>query len=353
MQNQSLTPWARHFVAIGLSTLALAAAAQAVPGNSPYGGPPAARSSVEAQKQSQAVLGRYVSGLAGQQERVDALAHMMSLGLARNAQNTTTLRSILGRNADEEEKVLAVRLLADQFDRSNPTGMNHLILADLKQQGNSASPRVAGEAIVSYARLGYLPDSMAVLKAGRERGVLNEDDYFGELAHMLESAPAAEQLEMARMIRASRNGYGRDVVAAVVISDLQGALRPETKQELARLLEENEPQLGANVREYDGIQAVFYQDWLRALALLKASDFNKNGAEVIMQRLSAPMMDTRKLYAFFTSPYAPEMLAQIPQRDRYTIMIQRMVSYPKQFPDDRRFGELAARSMETLMQHTR
>lgn len=354
MQDRLFSQMRHLVVTLAVAIFAVGAASQPFSPLPPHATARPELSPAEAQAQAQALLDSYVSSFAGRREGGNILIRASGYGLAKTAQNAATLRRIVAGNTEQEEKVVAIRMLAAQYDKTNPTGMNHLILADLKQQANSAVPRVAAIAIFGFTRLGYLPDSLAVLQAGRDRMVLDDDSYFGELAHMLPTAPPAEQLKMARMLRESKNGYARDVAAMVVTGDgSRSALSQETKQELVQFLEENEPRFGVTVSRYDLFEATRYQYWLRAIAQLKASGFDKNGAEVVLQRLSDPMLDTRKLYAFFTAPYAPEVLSQIPQRDRYTVIMQRMASYPGQFPDNPEMGEVAAMARSTLMSYTR
>lgn len=317
-------------------------------------GPQPTLSPAAAQQQAQALFDSYVSRFAGRREGGNLLIRAGAYGLPQTPRNTTALRRIVAGNTEQEEKVIAIRLLAAQYAKANPTGMNHLILADLKQQAISGLPRVAAIAIFAYSRLGYLPDSLAVLRAGRGRAVLDDDSYFGEIAHMLPGAPPSEQLEMSRMLRQSRNGYASDIAAGLVTADApRSLLTQETTQELRRFLEESEPRFSITASRYDRLEATRYQYWLRAIAQLREGGFNRNGAELVLQRLSDPMLDTRKLYAFFTAPYAPEVLGHIPQRERYTAIMQRMASYPGQFPDEPGMADVAAEARSILMEHTR
>jgi hypothetical protein len=96
-------------------------------------------------------------------------------------------------------------------------------------------------------------------------------------------------------------------------------------------------QTDGNLVEYSSASTALwysYSAWLRALASLRTSDFNKQGAELIMARLSDSKTEPRKIMAFLASEYGPPLVQQIGSKDRFASLLQRIDLYSRQNPQN-------------------
>jgi hypothetical protein len=252
--------------------------------------------------------------------------------LPRTRQNVVALRELIASNVTDEEKEVAMRLLARQYTRGDPTGMNDAIAQDLKSQIRAPNPRLARAATLAYSRLGWFPDYQEVLFAAKNRGTIDDDTYFGELAHMLMFAPATDQERLAGLLLASKNTYASPIVASMMANATLAARSPAKAQlSLAGFLEQTEPQFGPALGQFGFDIADRYSTWLQALATLRAPGGQPN-AELIMTRLDDANIDPRKVMAFLGLQYGPSFMSQVGRRSRFEPMLQRISLYARQHP---------------------
>lgn len=302
---------------------------------------PSASASAQALTKGQALFGQYMAQSRGSAQGSAALEEVFANSMPKTAQNSSSLRSLLASKVTTEEKVIVARLLAKQYALGDPTGMNHLILQDLKNLSNSQELPLARAATLAFSRLGYFPDYQDVLLTAKNRGTIEDDTYFGELAHVLAFAPAADQERLAHMLHSSKNEYASQIVAMIVNNaPVASKITSASRAELTVYLEGTEPRFSMALGQFDFVEAVRYSAWLRAVANLKASEFNKQGAEVIMAKLNDGNLDPRKVMAFLVSEFGPGLLSQIGRRTRFDSMLQRITLYSQQHPQNRDMKEI-------------
>jgi hypothetical protein len=296
---------------------------------------PGATIHASAPEKGQAVFDQYLVQSRGSAPGAAALEEVFVNGIPKTAKNSGALRSLLASKVTAEEKLMVTRLLAKQYARNDPTGMNHLILLDLKTLSASQDVPLARAATLAFSRLGFFADHQDVLLSAKDRGVIEEDTYYGELAHVFAFAPAADQERLAKVLRASRNYYASQIVAMVVNNaPVAKNIAPRSRPEFVSYLEDLEPSFSMALGQFDFVEAIRYSAWLRALANLKASDSNKQGAEVIMAKLDDGSVDPRKVMAFLVSEFGPELMTKIGQKARFDSMLQRIALYAKQHPQN-------------------
>jgi hypothetical protein len=297
---------------------------------------PISSASAQASEKGQALFGEYMARSRGSAQGSAALEEVFANGMSRTAQNSNSLRSLLTSKLTTEEKVVVVRLLAKQYALGDPTGVNHLILQDLKSMSNSQELPLSRAATLAFSRLGYFPDYQDVLLAAKNRGVIEDDTYFGELAHVLAFAPTPDQEKLADTLQSSKNEYASQIVSMIVNNaPVASKITSVTRAKLTVYLESTEPRFNMALGQFDFVEAVRYSAWLRAVANLKASEFNMQGAEVIMAKLNDGNLDPRKVMAFLVSEFGPGLLSQIGRRTDFDPMLQRITLYSQQHPQNR------------------
>lgn len=302
---------------------------------------PGASASAPALAKGQALFGQYMAQSRGSAQGSAALEEVFANGMPRTAQNSKFLRSLLASKLTTEEKVILVRLLAKQYEPGDPTGMNHLILRDLKNLSSLEELPLSRAATLAFSRLGYFPDYQDVLLAAKNRGIIEDDTYFGELAHVLAFAPPEDQEKLAHTLHSSKNEYASQIVSMIVNNAaVASKITPASRAKLTVYLESTEPRFSMALGQFDFVEAVRYSAWLRAVANLKASEFNMQGAQVIMAKLNDGNIDPRKVMAFLVSEFGPGLLSQIGRRSHFDSMLQRITLYSQQHPQNRDMKEI-------------
>ena len=108
-----------------------------------------------------------------------------------------------------------------------------------------------------------------------------------------------------------------------------------TRVALVALLSEMEPNFNTALGQFDLVEAVRYTQWLRAVSNLRASAFNRQGAELILTRLSSQDTDPRKAMAYLASEEGSDLMNQIGQRARFESVVQRISLYSMQHPQNK------------------
>jgi hypothetical protein len=139
------------------------------------------------------------------------------------------------------------RLLGDLYrDTDDPS-----VQADITEFLSAAALESTDKDIVNsaarvHSQLGYSANSLAVLEHAYKLGAITVDLYFGDMAHMLPSAPPKDQLILLKNIEAGNNRFARDVLAQMLADPAAGtALSSEVRAATARLLASWEPDPGA------------------------------------------------------------------------------------------------------------
>lgn len=289
---------------------------------------------------AQAVFNQYK--ISGRRASVaeEQLILVSSFKLPRTDSNLTDIRNLLAATGDVEEKKGLIQLLAEQYERTGSTYRNGLIIHDLKLLANSADKSVARTATFSFTRLGFLPGIEEVLRNALNTSVISTDEYYGEIAHVVAFAPSNDQGRLVHELRQSKNVYASEIIAMGVNSALFSAnWTNEVRGEIGLLLESTEPTFPEAKGRYDLAVAVQYSNWLNALAVVRSSVLNKEGAEFILNKLNDSRTDARKAMAILSSEYAPRIFQLIGERARFLVVYERISTYARQHPQNHDMAE--------------
>ena len=345
----------RALLALGLGALVGVAAAQGCPSPTGPPAPPGSAAFVECERKGQALFAEYQTKFRGMgAQGAEALLRVQALGrLATTPENANALRALLASRVTRQEKVALVPLLARQHAPNDPTGMNRLIVSDLRQLCAASDEELARAAVFALSRSGFYPDSEAVLLAARNNGVLDVDGYYGEIAHLVIYASGEDQARLVRTLRAGTNRYSADI-AFNVFNSARPRFGSAARTELLAFAEAMEPKFGVMASQYDYIEGLRYADWLLALAALKFPDSPNNAAEFVMATVDQPLIDPRKIAAVLISPEARStVIAIIGVRSRFDRMLEIVDRYPKQHPGSVALRELPGNAREAVATNTR
>jgi len=249
-----------------------------------------------------------LSGLAG---RI-ALDEIYAKGVPATPQSAALARALLNSgHLSRDEKIPLIRILASLYNRENTSGANSDIAQDLKILATDSDREIAHNATLYYSRLDYLPETESVLKKAFQSGAFSADDYYGELAHLIPSAPPEKQKEFLAKIRASSNSFATEVLTMALNSgqDFNAAPFLKASEDMAMLLRAHEPQFSSGVGEFGLGQAVAYTEWVRASAAIESQKSGRSVDDIIVAKLSEPGTDPRKVMGYLASPQAAPLLA--------------------------------------------
>ncbi|HSV53285.1 MAG TPA: hypothetical protein VLJ57_14295, partial [Burkholderiaceae bacterium] len=246
------------------------------------------------------------SGAAGS----DIIGTIAAIGfLPSTRANVDEALSLLKSNITKEEKVDLLRLLGvnlywDTKDPSIRADIARILSATALE---SDDKDIINAATLVYTRLGYFPNSLAVLDRAYKLGAITQQDHYGEMAHMFPFAPSADQLMLIRNIEAGKNDFSRDVLVGRLANPLfTSCLSPDVQASAVSLLAKWEPDLGDPHSGFGGVEATIWQHWLGASVALNAQLSGEPERAAMAKLLKVDeAADPRKLIAaLWTEPSA-------------------------------------------------
>lgn len=278
----------------------------------------------------------------------ETLEEIHARGLARNAQNLARVRALLASTVSSAEKSILVKILGQLYANDNPTGGNQDIVTDLRMAINAQDPALAQVAVLTYSRLAYFPDFVSVLRSARDRRLIGDDVYYGEIAHIVYFAPAEAQPELLSIVRQARNTYATQILS--YLSHDPGALRKLTsasKRVLLAMFEESEPAMPQALGEL-GIEADIYAMWLHALATLKSDLTNDRYDAIVLAHLNHANTDPRKIMGYLASNDGAALMRRVGSRAPFAQALERIDLYARQLPQSRRMRDMVHEVAQTL-----
>jgi hypothetical protein len=207
---------------------------------------------------------------SGQEGRAK-LDEVYSLGLEVNADNIKLIRSLLASNISFDEKIALTRILASLYSPQSTNEFNNAILSDLRGLAASGHKELGRTATYAYSRSGYFPDSVEMLTRSRDIGYFGDQDFYGELAHLLPYAPEDVQSEIIAKIKSSRNLYAAEILAAMVNNPEHLTRLPlSTRGGVMALLAGTEPKFSQATGTFSFSEGIQFTYWLHAMATLRA-----------------------------------------------------------------------------------
>ncbi|HYD94934.1 MAG TPA: hypothetical protein VEC01_06385 [Noviherbaspirillum sp.] len=263
------------------------------------------------------------------------------LGIRKTRANVMAIRTLLVSRVPAEEKVALARLLGSLYSPADATGMNAAIAQDLRRLARAEQRELAGAAVLVYSRLGYFPDTPDILSSARRNGAIDDDGYFGELAHLVPFAPAHAQRALVAELRRSKNPYGTEVITFVLqAKEVVKKLDPAAKEELLLLLNETEPAFPMPLGDFGYTDAIRFANWLHASAMLAVEIKGASYRDMVLAKLDDERTDPRKIMAFLSSGEGRRLIGEVGQRAPFEKMQQRIALYSRQLPQNEAMKEI-------------
>lgn len=289
------------------------------------------------------LLQAYRSGKADPMRRQEQLIAILNKTLPATDTNLAAARESLAKANALEEKVLLIKVLASMYEPRSRSRQNLLIESDIRKLTESGDKRLAAEAVIEYSRLGYPADRYPILQRAHAARIIDDDGYFGELAHGLRFSNPADQARMLSELEQSRNGYGAEVLAStfgnkVLLDQLPSA----TKSRLLDVLAGQEPAFPFAQDRFGGMDMARYAIWTDTVANIEETLGRRSYAESVIARLSAPQVDPRKILAVFGSPEGQRVLREAKDGARLRQLQGRAQAFANSLPQNAMLRDAAA-----------
>jgi hypothetical protein len=286
-------------------------------------------------KSAAELMQSYNSGAAGTARGQSLLIGVLNKTLPATDANIKIVRQSLAKASAVEDKVLLIRVLASMYTPRLRSQQNLLIEGDIKKLVNSAERRVAMVAALEYSRLSYPSDRYEVLQRARDANVLDDDGYYGELAHGLRFSSLEEQAQMMSELEGARNQYANDILASTFSNtDSLGQLNQSVQRRLLNLLSSREPGFPLALASFGAVDMARYVTWMDGVATIESALSGKPYAELVLARLSGPQVDPRKILAVFANSEGQRVIRESKDVNQLRKLLARAQAYSYSLPQN-------------------
>lgn len=250
---------------------------------------------------------------------------------SKTQDNFEALRQSLKTSGSSEERVGLARLLSTFYSPNDANGLNKAVRAALLDAKTSNDMSYLSASVLAYVRLDYFDDSESFLAHARERRAIDDDAYYGELAHLLNLAPPGGRASILQNLQQGDNRYAGDILASQL---KQGGAVAELPSPEARVLEkmlaDREPVMPGEKNQIGLISTFQYSDWLKSVATLRAAGDPAKYDRAILERIGAPESDPRKAIAFLSNSESDSFILSQHRTPAYAQLLARIDTYARE-----------------------
>lgn len=229
---------------------------------------------------------RQNAGRAGSGERV-----MQVLGtraFPATKENANAVLALAQTSVSSDEKVALIRLAGSLVPLLEDEGARSDILSFLSTLAtNTKDPVLGRTAALAYSRTGFHPNSLAVLAHAHGQRYIGDDEYYGDLAHLLPAAPNSDaQAQILARLGAGKNGFSREVLANLLLDRrILNSLTPASASDALALLGPQQPTFSNSTTTISGVDVLRYGYWMNAVVGLNARVSGQTEPSVMAQLL--------------------------------------------------------------------
>jgi len=186
--------------------------------------------------------------------------------------------------------------------------------------------------LFDYSRAGNFDDTHRVLKAALKDGLISEDEYYGELAHMFH-LPVKQAHSIISEIIGSGNAYGFEVLVSSLEENYEVAksMNADERQDVFELLNKNKPEMVSDMSLLGVGSVSKYTSWVGSLKAFSTEEaFVKNLNDLIENRISDPR-EAFGLYEIIVKKNYAEKVSNSALR-KYNFLIS---TYKESYPENR------------------
>jgi hypothetical protein len=272
-----------------------------------------------------------------------ALDEVHARGIEKTPKNFRAIIDLLKSNVSNEEKISLARMLARFYSDDDANGWNIQVLDELRRLTHSGDKELAKESTLSFSRLGYFADSEDVLLTARNVRNITDEDYYGELTHILPFAPSTRQKAIAETIRSGGNIYPIDIFSAMLPStEMVKKISPDALAVIKEFVLEHEPKFPQAPEKFGLVDVVRYGEWLKSVAVLSGDNSGRNANNVSLEHISDINTDPRKIIAFLISSDGDKFISAASSSEKFRMMQRSIDIYAAQNAGDNNIQDMAS-----------
>lgn len=313
----------------------------------------ASPSGIAAKAQAQELWGNYKSQKL-MSTRVDTLEKLHATrALTSTRENTQEILSIISMSKDSRERASLIRLLGQQHLETEDQTIKSSIEKALISVSSEKDKEVAKNAVLTYSRLGYFAETLSVLNKARKANTINEDEYYGDLVHLIHFAPQTDQKLMLQEIKQSKNDLVRDILAANLKNN--EFLKSLDKGVATQMLEVlgNEPTFSQPVSRVGGFESLQYEGWLYSTMRLRSHLTGEPERFYLIQTLLSKPDEPRKLIAALWNTEGGEIIRKNLDGGSIATIRTSIGNFATSNPKDQWIQEITASALRNLSNTSR
>ncbi len=292
---------------------------------------------------AQRMLEDLVSSRVGASADVDVLSQSGASGLPASYPNIQKLSGILSSSRSVDQKKAAAKLLGQQYEKSRDFGIKNFARNSLLKSLEANENREVQEAIVLvYSRLDYFDDSLSVLSNAHRKNIIDDDRYYGDMAHLSVIAPAEARSIIFDKILKSENRFSAAIIASYASANPYFVDGNSVKL-LEAILGKSEPVFDETRSSVGALQLAQYATWMKASANVSAVETGQPAMHYIEQQLMKDGQDPRKILAWIMDMSASEQ-NQLNSNPIFKRKLKDVISAERiKYPHNEFYSEAAAR----------
>lgn len=269
----------------------------------------------------------YVHKLQGK-----GLAGAMQIDEIRSLQQPLTQKEINSLiniintgNIPTDELTSLIRLLVDQFIFG---GDPNEIRSSIRSVLLKTNDKVVGSAtVLALSRIGEASDVEFIIKTGKARGFIDDDEFNRELAHNFFRVSAATQSEWISILISHKNKNARQIISDRLIDTENLPSSNAVLMQLLKYLNSTEPDFQEPSVGFGLFTAIDYQGWLKARAQVISSIDNIDADSVTSKTLLDESIDQRKVLAYLLKEENLNPIIKKLSKEQRQHMADKLVKY--------------------------
>lgn len=272
-------------------------------------------------------------GQAGTMKGKELLIGVLNKKMPLTDENLKATRNSLAKARDQEEKILLIQVLASLYGLGARNEQKRAIESDIRGYVYGGDLRVAAEAVIAYSRMGNPPDLYHVLQRAHGNRIIKDDVYFRELAFALRFSSSADQSQMISELERANNDAANETLAFIFGNpDFVGQLTANTQSRLLKLQYASEPGFPMALDSFGLLDQFRYTYWINSVATIELRLNKKPYAQTIIERLSNPDSDPRKILAVFSKLEGKRVIKETGNTEQLRPLLERAQIYSHSLP---------------------
>lgn len=228
-------------------------------------------------------------------------------------------------NIPTDELTSLIRLLADQFifgadpDEIRPSIRSLLLKTNDKIVGSAT--------VLALSRIGEASDVDFIIKTGKARGFINDEEFNRELAHNFFRVSATTQSEWISILNSHKNQNARQIISDKLNSMEYLPSSNAVLIQLLKYLNSAEPIFQESSAGFGLFTAIDYQGWLKARARIISSIDHTDAESVISKTLLDESIDQRKVLAYLLKEENLNSITKKLSKEQRQHMADKLVKY--------------------------